>query len=83
MEIFSSIVDWIGDKLNYIMSFICLVLPDSPFELLDNSPIGEYLGYINYFVPLEFMVDVLSAWTGCILIYYGYQMIMRWAKAIE
>ena len=34
---------------NYIMSFICLVLPDSPFEMLNNSPIGVYLGYFNYF----------------------------------
>ena len=83
MDIFNSIVAWVGDKLNWIMSFICIVLPDSPFSLLDKSPISEYLGYINYFIPIEFMIDTLTAWTGCILVYYGYQMIMRWAKAIE
>lgn len=83
MEVFNNVVNWIGDKLNWILSFITVVLPDSPFSLLDNSPISEYIGYINYFVPIDFMVDALSAWTGAILIFYGYQIIMRWAKAIE
>ena len=83
MEVFNNVIDWIGDKINWILSFICVVLPDSPFKLLDKSPIGEYIGYINYFVPIDFMIDVLAAWTGCILIYYGYQIFMRWAKAIE
>lgn len=83
MDVFNSVIDWVGDKLNWIMSFIAVILPDSPFQILDKSPIGEYIGYINYFIPIEFMVDTLSAWTACILIFYGYQMIMRWAKAIE
>lgn len=83
MEWFNGVIDWIGDKLNWIMSFITLVLPDSPFTIIDNSPIGDYLGYINYFIPFDFIIDTLTAWTGVILIYYGYQMLMRWAKAIE
>ncbi len=83
MDIFNNIITWIGDKLNYILSLICVVLPDSPFKLLDSSPIGEYIGYINYFVPIDFMLDLLSVWTAAIIIYYGVQILMRWAKAIK
>ena len=83
MDIFNNIISWIGDKLNYVLSLICVVLPDSPFKLLDKSPIGEYIGYINYFVPLDFILDSISAWLAAIVIYYGVQIIMRWAKAIK
>ena len=83
MDIFNNIISWVGDKLNYVLSLICVVLPDSPFKLLDKSPIGEYIGYINYFVPLDFMLDSISAWLAAIVIYYGVQIIMRWAKAIK
>lgn len=83
MDVFNSILGWVGDRINELLSFICLILPDSPFQLLTNSPISQYLGYINYFIPIDFMLDVLTAWLSAILVYYGYQILMRWAKAIE
>lgn len=73
---------WLGDQLNNILSFICFLLPDSPFRLLDYSPIGDIISYINYFVPLDFCVDVLAAWGTAIAAYYGFQIVLRWAKAI-
>ncbi len=81
MDVFNSIVSWVGDKINIILSFVALALPDSPFTLLDKTPIAPYLSYINYFVPLDFICDVLAAWTSAILIFYGFQIILRWAKA--
>lgn len=81
MDTFNSILDWVGDKINVILSMVALLLPDSPFQLLNKTPIGQYLGYINYFVPIDFMVDTLAAWTAAILIYYGLQIILRWIKA--
>ena len=83
MDVFGSIIDWIGDKLNWVLNFIAVVLPDSPFNLLDMTPISGYLTSINYFVPVSYMLSLLSAWTAAILTYYGYQCIMRWAKAVE
>lgn len=83
MDIFNSVVDWVGDKINWILSCIAVFLPDSPFQSIDKTIIQPYLGYINYFIPIGFMIQVLSAWCACILIYYGYQALMRWAKFIE
>ena len=59
------------------------MLPDSPFKLLSNSPISQYLPYINYFIDVATILDILVAWITCIGIYYGYQVILRWIKAIN
>lgn len=83
MEVFNNILTWIGEQINAILSFICVVLPDSPFKLLDNTAISEYLPYINYFVPVDFILSTLLAWLGAILIYYCYQTVMRWIRAIR
>lgn len=82
MDIFRQIIDWLGDQLNTVLSWVTYLLPPSPFALLEMSPISQYLGYINYFVPLDFMVNTLSAWGAAVLIYYTYHVILRWAKAI-
>lgn len=69
--------------LSYILSFVVVLLPDSPFKLLDYTPIADILPYINYFVPLDFMLSTLTAWGVCIVVYYAYQIALRWAKAIQ
>lgn len=76
--------DIINGGLMAILSF----LPDSPFaDLLDdlaaNSQIREILGMVNWFIPFYIFVPVLTAWLGCIAIYYVYQVVLRWLKAIE
>lgn len=83
MDVFNTVLDWLGNQINNLLSFLCVVLPDSPFQALSNSPIGEYLGIINYFVPIDFMLNVTTAWLACILVYYGFSILMRWVKAIQ
>lgn len=59
-------------------------LPDSPFQSF-LKVLGEIpaLGYLNYFVPVSEMVVILESWLSAILIFYAYQLIMRWVKLIE
>lgn len=62
------------------------ILPDSPFQFLlsyGNSPVGQWLGWLNWFVPIYVFVPILAAWCSCILVYYVIQIILRWAKAIQ
>lgn len=62
------------------------ILPDSPFAFLrdfGNSEIGEWLGWLNWFIPVTSFVSILAAWCSAIAIYYVIQIILRWAKAIE
>lgn len=83
MDVFKQIFDWLGNALNQVLSWVLFMLPDSPFKLLSNSPISQYLSYINYFIDVATILDILVAWITCIGIYYGYQVILRWIKAIN
>ena len=62
------------------------LLPTSPFAFLQNysnSSIGQWLRWLNWFIPISSFVSILEAWCAAILIYYVIQIILRWAKAIE
>lgn len=83
MDVFKQVFDWLGNALNQVLSWVLFMLPDSPFKLLSNSPISQYLPYINYFIDVATILDILVAWITCIGIYYGYQVILRWIKAIN
>lgn len=83
MDIFSSIWDWLCGFLSDCLEFLVDFLPDSPFKLLDYTPIQPYLKYINWVIPLDFIVNVLSAWLICISTYYVWSVVLRWIKAID
>jgi hypothetical protein len=62
------------------------ILPDSPFTFLSNystSPVGQWLGYLNWFIPVNSFIAILEAWLLAIGVYYLLSIILRWAKAIE
>lgn len=62
------------------------ILPDSPFKFLSDystSPVGQWLGYLNWFIPINTFLSIVQLWLAAILIYYVIQIILRWAKAIE
>ncbi len=83
MDWLTSAINWFGEQINIVLSWICAVLPDSPFTLLDKSPIKDILPFINWFLPVNFIIDLFAAWCAVILVYYGYSIIMRWIKAIS
>jgi hypothetical protein len=62
------------------------MLPDSPFRFLysySNSVVGEWLGWLNWFIPVNSFVSILTAWCAAILIWYVIAIILRWAQAVE
>lgn len=82
--------NWIIDFLNMIIAglaaiinAIVVILPSSPFKALDNSPINQYLGMVNWFIPAYDILAELTAFCLAVLVYYGYSIVMRWIKAIE
>ncbi len=83
MDVFRQIFDWLGNTLNEVLSWVTLVLPDSPFKLLDMSLLHPYLPYVAYFIDFPFILDTLVAWVSCIGVYYGYQVILRFVRAIN
>ena len=83
MDVFKDIFNWLGNALNDVLGWVLFMLPDSPFKILSNSPISSYLPYLNYFIDIPTILDILIAWVTCIGVYYGYQVILRWIKAIN
>lgn len=69
------------------LSAILSLLPDSPFLILDSldpaGQIAEWLGMVNWFVPIYSFVGIFEGWLLCIGIYYVYQIVLRWLNAIE
>ena len=69
--------------LGTVLSWILGILPDSPFQQIDNSGVSEYMGAINWIIPIGPMLSILQAWLIAIIGYYIVMLIMRWIRAIE
>lgn len=69
-----------------VLKAVLKILPDSPFLFLEemgNSEVAQWLGYLNWFIPVNTFVAILEGWLVCIAIYYVWQIILRWMNAIE
>lgn len=75
--------NWFSQQLVNTSNFVIDLLPDSPFRLLNYTPIQPYLSVMNYFIPFDFMLSTLSAWCICIAILYSYKSVLRWSNAVE
>lgn len=77
----NNIISIVSDVLNSIFG----LLPNSPFNMdnIDISAISEYVSYLNWILPLDNILIITMSWLVAISIYYVYQIIMRWIRAIE
>jgi hypothetical protein len=82
---FINLINALIRGLGAVLGIAFGMLPESPFQkyLLQNDMIKQYVGYINYFVPVAEMLVVLEAWCFAIGVYYIIQIVLRWLNAIE
>ncbi|MGI5978627.1 MAG: hypothetical protein ACOX66_03905 [Oscillospiraceae bacterium] len=67
--------------LQAIAAAVLSILPDSPVRpFIDQLGSIEWLGLLNWFVPVGTMAAIGAAWLGAITVFYIYQVILRWAK---
>ena len=78
-ELMQNMIDGLGEALQNFLD----KLPDSPFNLISNDAVVEYMGYLNWIVPVSEIVAILQLWITAILIYYTYVVILRWIRAIQ
>lgn len=69
--------------LGAVLGLVFALLPPSPFGLIDNSPIKEFLPTLNYFLPISEIVLVLETWVTAIGFYYLYSIVLRWIKGVS
>ena len=80
---FLDILGFIVDFLSSAFEWIVNNLPDSPFRMLDNTPIQPYLKYINWIIPVDFIIDTLALWLVAVSAYYTWSVVLRWLKTID
>ena len=80
MDIINSLLEWLQGIADKVLD----VLPDSPFkDIINNADIQQYLGFINWFVPVATILKILAAWLVAVAAYYVVSVILRWIKAID
>lgn len=83
---FSNLIDGINDVANKVFEAILVLLPTSPFTNIKQylpSGFRDFLGYLNYYVPISTLLVIASAWITCIATYYAYQLILRSVQAVQ
>lgn len=78
-----SFIDNIGSGLASAFNWVLALLPDSPFQAIDNSAVGQFMGNLNWIIPLNVILAEIEAWLTAVAIYYLYQVVLRWTKAIS
>jgi hypothetical protein len=73
-----TLTQWITSAITWVIS----CLPNTPFKNLDMSPIQSILPYINWVIPVDFIMTVTQAWLAAITVYYIYSAVMRWVKVL-
>lgn len=59
-------------------------LPLSPFRGVIQQMQGlPALAWLNWFIPVTWILNTMSVWLGAITIYYIYSVMLRWVKVIR
>lgn len=81
--IVNGVIDKLTGFLQQILGVILMLLPGSPFSsFIDNLDTAGWIKALNWVVPVGTFVSIGSAWLVAIGIFYAYQVILRWAKAV-
>lgn len=62
-------------------------LPISPFQRFFANWDGldlirQYMGWINWFVPVGTIIEILTIWLTAIGVFYGVMAILRWVRIV-
>ena len=76
--------NWLSEKAQTLIQSLIDVLPGSPINwILSNDAINEYVGYLNWFIPVYTFIGILENWLMAVVVYYVAQWGLRWIKAVE
>ena len=83
MIVLTEIWNAIADMINSVLSVVFSFLPPSPFkDMLDSMSDIEVLQYLNWIVPVGDFLEIMIVWLAAIIVFYAYQVILRWLKAV-
>ena len=80
----ASIWESITNTVYSFLESLINILPDSPFQYLQQTPeIHQILRWVNWVIPIEYMLTSMVAWLSAITIYYTWSVVLRWIKAVD
>lgn len=78
-------IEFFLELMSKFKDVIISLLPLSPFtKFIDEFEAlnPEWLGWLNWVVPVKDILIVTAAWLGAVGLFYLYSVIMRWVKLI-
>lgn len=77
-------MDGLSEIFNTFAALLASVLPTSPFqEYIQAFVPPDWLGYLNWFIPVSSLLGIFAAWLSAVALFYLYSIIMRWVRAID
>lgn len=75
---------WIDQIFQKFAAAVVTVLPTSPFkDVLATGIPSQGLAWLNWFIDIPGMLQILSAWLAAYALYLLYRIILRWIKAVS
>ena len=75
---------WLNELFNSFVQALLSVLPHSPFtKYIDAIQASPYLGYVNWFFPINVFLVMTNAWLLAIGVFYAFRIIGKWIKLMD
>lgn len=59
------------------------LLPDSPFQSLNLSlSSSEFLGFMNWFLPIDRILSIMQLWLSAIIGFYVYKYARKYVSKV-
>lgn len=70
--------------IKWVVMTIFNILPDSPFtHMVDELELDrDFLQYVNWFLPLDIVGNMILAWLDCLLLYVVFYIVWLIIKLI-
>lgn len=85
---FIKIINYIFSGIVDVINVITRLLPDSKIDqilsnLNKNGVVIKYIAYLNYFLPIDFILATTATFLTVISLYYVTSTVLRFIKVIE
>ena len=70
--------------IKWVILTIFNILPDSPFtHMVDELELNrDFLQYVNWFLPLDIVGNMILAWLDCLLLYVIFYIVWKIIKLL-
>ena len=80
------IIKFINSLVNFFVGFIngfINLLPDSPIEKIQFKFDNSLLAYLNWLIPFQEIIQIITIFVGVYLSYLAIAFILRFFKVIQ